>query len=75
MTQLALPNGTVLDFEDASQDQIGQALSKLKESQPELFEERPEPVDLGSASYEQLQEAVGISREEEVPEYKPSNDI
>jgi len=74
MTQLALPNGTVLDFEDASQDQIGQALSKLKESQPELFEERPEPVDLGSASYEQVQEAVGISREEEVPEYKPSNE-
>lgn len=74
MTQLALPNGTVLDFEDASQDQISQALSELKESQPEFFEEPPEPIDLGSASIEQVQEAVGISRVEEVPEYKPSNE-
>jgi hypothetical protein len=56
MTQLALPNGTVLDFEDASQDQISQALSELKESQPEFFEEPPEPIDLGSASIEQVQE-------------------
>ena len=74
MTQLALPNGTVLDFEDASQDQIGQALSKLKESQPELFEERPEPINLGTASFEEIQKAVGAGREQEVPEYKPSNE-
>ena len=75
MTQLSLPNGTVIDFEDASEDQIGQALSKLKESQPELFEERPEPINLGTASFEEIQKAVGAGREpEEAPEYQPSNE-
>ena len=75
MTQLSLPNGTVIDFEDASEDQIGQALSKLKEAQPELFEERPEPINLGTASFEEIQEYVGAKKEsEEAPEYQPSNE-
>ena len=75
MTQISLPNGTILDFEDASQDQIQQALSGLKDSQPELFKETPAPVDLGSASLDEVRSAVGMpTSSEEVPEYKPSNE-
>ena len=64
MTQISLPNGTILDFEDASQDQIQQALLVLKDDQPELFKDAPTPVDLGSASFDEVRSAVGMPTSE-----------
>ena len=61
MVQLSLPNGTVIDFEGASQDQISQALSRFKEEQPELFVEQPsQKIDLGTASLEEVQQSIGV---------------
>ena len=75
MVQLALPNGTILDFEDASQDQIREALIRIKEKQPELFVEKPEParLDLGTASLEEIRGAMGVGQETEKIDYQPSN--
>ena len=57
MVQMALPSGQVLDFGDASDEQIQNILSTMKDSNPELFEESP--PDLSSASYEELQAYYG----------------
>jgi|TARA_R110000765_G_scaffold352141_1_gene442047 hypothetical protein len=75
MTQMSLPNGTILDFEDASQDQIKEALTRIKEEQPELFVEQPEPkrLDLGTASLAEIRESAGIGPESDEIDFQPSN--
>jgi hypothetical protein len=57
MVQMALPSGQILDFGDASDEQIQNILSTMKDSNPELFEESP--PDLSSASYEDLRAYYG----------------
>ena len=54
MVQMALPNGAVVDFEDASDEEIQTVLSVLKSEQPELFEEAAPAPDLATASYDEL---------------------
>ena len=71
MVELALPNGTLIDFGDATQDQIASALSKFKEEQPELFVEQPQQetdpkqVDLGTATLDEIRQAYGFKRDPE----------
>ena len=59
MVQMALPSGQVLDFGDASDEQIQNILSTMQGSNPELFEEPSVAPDIGSASYEELREYYG----------------
>ena len=68
MVQMALPSGQVLDFGDASDEQIQGVISSLAESNPDLFSEpsvpqdqpssapQDQPPDLSTASYEELRE-------------------
>ena len=52
MVQMTFPNGTVIDFEDASDSDIEGAIGVLRTEQPELFKES-KPLDLGTASLEE----------------------
>tara|TARA_R110002020_G_scaffold524_1_gene2600 strand:+ start:1057 stop:4431 length:3375 start_codon:yes stop_codon:yes gene_type:complete len=63
MVQMALPSGQVLDFGDASDEQIQNILSTMKDSNPELFEESS--PDLSTASYEELQKYYGAQESTE----------
>lgn len=85
MTQLSLPNGQILDFEDASQGQISTILKKLKTDQPEIFEEKvsEEKVseekitfpDARTASYEELKEFYqGRYKKEEKEIFQPTHE-
>ena len=68
MVQMALPNGQVLDFGDASDEQIQSVISSLAESNPDLFSEpsvpqdqppdpsQDQPPDPSTSSYEELRE-------------------
>jgi len=67
MVEMALPNGQVLDFGDASDEQIQNILSTMQESNPELFEEPSVAPDIGSASYEELREHYGKETGERDP--------
>ena len=67
MVEMALPSGQVLDFGDASDEQIQNILSNMQESNPELFEEPSGAPDIGSASYEELREYYGKETEERDP--------
>jgi hypothetical protein len=40
MTQIQFPNNTIIDFEDASEEDVMGRVSFLQENNPELFEER-----------------------------------
>ncbi len=72
MVQMALPNGAVVDFEDASDEEIQTALSVLKSEQPELFEEAAPAPDLATASYDELQSYYqGTERAEGAQEIAP----
>ena len=75
MVQMTFPNGTVIDFEDASDSDIEGAIGVLRTEQPELFKES-KPLDLGTASLEEIRSRMGLdeSGEVNVPEYKPSNE-
>ena len=85
MTQLSLPNGQILDFEDASQEQISTILKKLKTDQPEIFEEKvsEEKVseekitfpDTRTASFEELKEFYrGRDKKEEKEIFQPTHE-
>tara|TARA_R110000824_G_scaffold346398_2_gene533238 strand:+ start:35 stop:3574 length:3540 start_codon:yes stop_codon:yes gene_type:complete len=70
MVQLSLPSGNVLDFGDASDQEIERAISTLRAGQPELFEEvveeeRMPPPDLATASIEEVQAYYGGGEDEE----------
>ena len=81
MVEMTLPSGVVLDFEDATDDQIQSGLSALKQQQPELFEDaQPDPQanapDLGTASYDELKQYYqkeGASTKD-VPEFTPTHE-
>ena len=77
MVQMALPNGAVVDFEDASDEEIQTALSVLKSEQPELFEEAAPAPDLATASYDELRSYYqGTERAEgaDTPDFVPTVD-
>ena len=67
MVEMALPSGQVLDFGDASDEQIQNILSTMQESNPGLFEEPSVAPDIGSASYEELREYYGKETGERDP--------
>ena len=67
MVEMALPSGQVLDFGDASDEQIQNILSNMQESKPELFEQPSGAPDIGAASYEELREYYGKETEERDP--------
>ena len=79
MTVINLPAGISIDFEDASTEQIEEALTLMQEEQPELFSEPQisEEEYVGSLSSDEAV-AYGKARAqlsaEGVPEYKPSNE-
>ena len=59
MVQMTFPSGQVLDFEDASDEQIQSIVTTLRDSNPEMFvesETAQQPPDLGTASFEELRE-------------------
>jgi hypothetical protein len=60
MVEMALPNGQILDFGEASDEQIQNVVSALAESNPDLFSApsvpQNQPPDLSSSSYEELRE-------------------
>ena len=66
MVQMALPSGQILDFGNASDDQIQSALAAIKESDPEQFKQRDVAPDLDTASYEDLRKYYGTSSEDTV---------
>ena len=74
MVQMTFPNGTVIDFEDASDSDIEGAIGVLSTEQPELFEET-KPLDLGTASLEEIRSRMGLdeSGKTNITEYQPSN--
>ena len=63
---MALPSGQILDFGNASDDQIQSALAALKESDAEQFKQRDVAPDLDTASYEDLRKYYGTSSEDTV---------
>jgi len=71
---MTFPNGTVVDFEDADDAQVEQAINVLRKEQPELFAEPKEAPDLGSASLEEIRAYYGMGTEDaQVPEFKPDH--
>jgi hypothetical protein len=80
MAQIRLPSGNIIDFGEASEEQINDTLSQMKEGRPDLFEEREvtdqpdlgrevtDQPDLGTASLEELRAYVGKGRGEEAVE-------
>jgi len=70
MSQIQFPSGQVIDFEDATKDQIEQAINTFRAEKPELFEQGP--IDYETASFEDIVtrsggSLVGEGREEEAP--------
>jgi len=80
MAQIRLPSGDIIDFGEASEEQINDTLSQMKQGRPALFKEREEKEvtdqpDLGTASLEELRAYVGKGREEEAVEVPvPTNE-
>mgnify|MGYP004446970753 CR=1 FL=1 len=64
MTQIEFPSGDVIDFEDASEDQIKQSVTVLRQKNPELFEEGE--VDYSTLSFEEIaaRGSKGVDQEE-----------
>ena len=54
MTELQFPSGDTIDFEDANEQQIRDAVDGLRERNPELFVEKP--IDYSTASFEEIVE-------------------
>ncbi len=52
MTQIEFPSGDVVDFEDANEQQIKDAVDGLRERNPELFAEKT--FDYGTASFDEI---------------------
>ena len=62
MTEIQFPSGDTIDFEDANEQQIKDAVDGLRERNPELFVEKP--IDYSTASFEEIVEkAQGSSGE------------
>ena len=82
MAQIRLPSGNIIDFGEASEEQINSTLSQMKQERPDLFEERKvetvtEQPDLGTASLEELRQYVTTEKEEgprAAPEAVASNE-
>jgi hypothetical protein len=55
MTKINLPNGAVIDFKDAPQEVIEKEITNLRNTKPELFEEK---VDYSTISFQDLQKHV-----------------
>ena len=52
MTQIEFPSGDIIDFEDANEQQIKDAVDGLRERNPELFVEKT--FDYGTASFDEI---------------------
>jgi hypothetical protein len=62
MTEIQFPSGDTIDFEDANEQQIRDAIDGLRERNPELFVEKP--IDYSTASFEEIvEEAQGSGGE------------
>ena len=73
MTQIQFPNNTIIDFEDASEEEVMGRVSFLQENNPELFEEVPEEIDYGTVSLEELRESGRPSAPGKEKEPKPTH--
>ena len=72
MTVIQLPSGYSMDFEDADEDQINDALAQMREDRPDLFES---PPDLGTASLSELRGFLGTqARAARPPDVEPDHE-
>ena len=55
MTKISLPNGMVIDFQDAPNEVIEKEITSLRNNKPELFEEK---IDYSTISFEDLQKRM-----------------
>tara|TARA_R110002051_G_scaffold4307_2_gene23057 strand:- start:1080 stop:4451 length:3372 start_codon:yes stop_codon:yes gene_type:complete len=74
MTKISLPNGMVIDFQDAPNEVIEKEITSLRNNRPELFEVQAteEPFDYGTASLQDIRDRAagrkkGSSQEEKLP--------
>ena len=56
MTQIRLPNGTVIDFKDADQTIIEKSLKNLRSEKPEFFTPKKKEINYSTASFEEIAE-------------------
>ena len=73
MTQIVLPSGLSVDFGDAPQEEVEDALEAMREQDPSLFEEaqtEPQNIDdlLARSGYSEKRQSV-----EEAPAFKPTH--
>jgi hypothetical protein len=74
MTQIVLPSGLSVDFGDAPQEEVEDALEAMREQDPSLFEEaqtEPQNIDdlLARSGYSEKGQSV-----EEAPAFKPTHE-
>lgn len=76
MTQISLPSGLVIDFEDASQEDIEESLDIIREEQPELFQEKQvsEREYIQSLNLEQAIEYGSKTPSKKEPEFIPTHE-
>jgi hypothetical protein len=76
MTQISLPSGLVIDFEDASQEDIEESLDIIRKEQPELFQEKQvsEREYIQSLNLEQAIEYGSRTPSKKEPEFIPTHE-
>jgi len=76
MTQISLPSGLVIDFEDASQEDIEESLDIIRKEQPELFQEKQvsEREYIQSLNLEQAIEYGSKTPSKKEPEFIPTHE-
>ena len=79
MTQVALPSGAVIDFGDMEGQEIDTALARIREEQPEMFEEAEDNQETGSlesviSDFRSRTSSPGTDRDDDPNFVRPTHD-